>query len=283
MANKLKNALEISNSMEIEGRKMDFDFEMDEVPRYWYDNDAFKSTFLNALSCLFPEGERMFMDAVRDCQGGISDPKLLEQIKGFIKQEAIHGHEHAQYNDFLAKWNYPIEKINVFEKKEKVWIRKYLSAKRRLAITCALEHFTAIMAHQVLTSSELMKGMHPGFKEMWRWHAVEETEHKAVAYDVYQQAVGSYWLRVLVMMEITFFFCLRTSIYQAMFLWRDGKLFSPKTWWSGIKFYFFTPGLVRKIWRDYWQYYRRDFHPWQQDNRYLLKEWEAEGQNFKTV
>src|SRR5690554_7843610 len=70
-------------------------------------------------------------------------------------------------------------------------MRKNMSAKHRLAITCALEHFTAILAHQVLTNPELIKGMHPGFKEMWRWHAVEETEHKAVAFDVYQQASGS--------------------------------------------------------------------------------------------
>lgn len=283
MSNKTESALAISSSIDIKGRKMDFEFDMDDVPRYWFDDDAFKSTFLNSLSCMFPEGERMFMDAVRDCQHAVTDPKLLEQIKGFIKQEAIHGHEHAQYNDFLKKWNYPIDKINAFEAKEKIWMRKHLSAKHRLAVTCALEHFTAILAHQVLTNPELIKGMHPGFKEMWRWHAVEETEHKAVAYDVYQQASGSYWLRILVMMQVTFLFCLRTSIYQAIFLWKDGNLFKPKVWWSGIKFYFFTPGLVRKIARDYLDYYRPSFHPWQHDNRYLLDEWEQEGQKFKTV
>ncbi len=87
MSNKTESALAISNSIDIKGRKMDFEFDMDDVPRYWFDNDAFKSTFLNSLSCMFPEGERMFMDAVRDCQDSVSDPKLLEQIKGFIKQE----------------------------------------------------------------------------------------------------------------------------------------------------------------------------------------------------
>lgn len=283
MNSTLQNALDISNSMEIQGRKMDFEFELEDIPRHWYDDDAFKSTYMNALSCMFPEGERMFMDAVRDCQDKITDPKLLEQIKGFIKQEAIHGHEHAQYNDFLAKWNYPIEKINRFEKKEKIWMRKYLSAKRRLAVTCALEHFTAVMANQLLTDPEITEGMHPEFKEMWRWHAIEETEHKAVAFDVYQQAVGSYWLRIMVMLEITVLFCLRTTVYQMIFLWKDGKLLNPKTWYQGIKFYFFKPGIARKGLRDYLSYFRRDFHPWQQDNRYLLKEWEAEGQKFKPV
>lgn len=283
MNSKLQKAQAISSSMEIPGRKMEFEFDLDDIPKYWYGDDVFKSTFMNALSCLFPEGERMFMDAVRDNQHKISDPQLLQQIKGFIKQEAIHGHEHAQYNDYLKKWHYPIDKIMAFEKKEKAWMKKWLPRKHRLAVTCALEHFTAIMAHQVLTNPESTEGMHPQFKEMWRWHAIEETEHKAVAYDVYQQAVGSYWLRVLTMINVTILFCLRTSIIQAIFLWKDGQLFNPKVWWKGFRFYFLKPGLVPTIWRDYLDYFRRDFHPWMHDNRELLGEWEAEQQKYKTV
>jgi len=283
MNSKQQKAQAISSSMEIPGRKMEFEFELDDIPKYWYGDDVFKSTFMNALSCLFPEGERMFMDAVRDHQHKISDPQLLQQIKGFIKQEAIHGHEHAQYNDFLKKWNYPIDKIMSFEKKEKIWMKKWLPRKHRLAITCSLEHFTAIMAHQILTNPESTEGMHPQFKEMWRWHAVEETEHKAVAYDVYQQAVGSYWLRVITMINITVLFCLRTSIIQAIFLWKDGQLFNPKVWWKGFQFYFLKPGLVPTIFRDYLDYFRRDFHPWDHDNRELLGKWEEEQQKYKIV
>lgn len=283
MNSNLQKARAISSSMEIPGRKMEFEFKLDDIPKYWYDDDAFKSTFMNALSCLFPEGERMFMDAVRDNQKNITDPQLLQQIKGFIKQEAIHGHEHAQYNDFLKKWNYPIDKIMDFEKKEKIWMKKWLPRKHRLAITCALEHFTAIMAHQILTNPESTEGMHPQFKEMWRWHAVEETEHKAVAYDVYQQAGGNYWLRIITMINISVLFCLRTSIIQAIFLWKDGQLFNPKVWWKGFQFYFLKPGLVPTIFRDYLDYFRRDFHPWDHDNRELLGKWEAEGQKYKSV
>lgn len=283
MNHRLQQAKDISASIDIPARKMEFEFELNDIPKYWYGDDVFKSTFMNALSCLFPEGERMFMDAVRDNQNKITDPQLLKQIKGFIKQEALHGHEHAQYNDFLKKWNYPIDKIMSFEKKEKKWIKKWLPRQHRLAITCALEHFTAIMAHQILTNPEATEGMHPQFKEMWRWHAVEETEHKAVAFDVYQAAVGSYWLRVLTMINITVFFCLRTSIIQAIFLWKDGKLFSPKVWWKGFQFYFLKPGLVPTIWRDYLDYFRRDFHPWMHDNSELLAQWEAEGQKYKSV
>ncbi|WP_430460756.1 metal-dependent hydrolase [Thalassolituus sp. LLYu03] len=283
MTIELQKAKAISASIDIPGRKMEFGFDVDDIPKYWYANDAFRSTFMNALSCLFPEGERMFMDAVRDNQHKITDPQLQKQIKGFIKQEAIHGHEHAQYNDCLKKWGYPIDAIMRFEKREKIWMKKWLPASRRLSITCALEHFTAIMAHQILTNPEATEGMHPQFKQMWRWHAIEETEHKAVAYDVYQEAVGSYRLRVFTMLVITLMFCLRTSAVQAIFLWKDGQLFNPKVWWNGFKFYFFKPGLVPTIWRDYKDYFRRDFHPWMHDNRELLGQWEAEEQAYKTV
>lgn len=278
----------ISQSISISGRKMDFAFDFDDIPRHWIKRNPFRSTFMNSLSCMFPEGEKMFMDAVRDCQKNIKNPSntLLEQVKGFIKQEAIHGHEHAQYNDFLRKWGYPIDKINRFEKKEKIWMRKYIPASHRLAITCALEHFTAIMAHQVLTNPMTTRDMHPQFKEMWRWHAIEETEHKAVAFDVYQEAVGSYWLRVFVMLEVTLMFCFRTTLYQAIFLWKDRQLFNPKVWWQGLHFYFLEGGfrgLVPSMARDYLAYFKRDFHPWQQDNRDLLQEWNQEGHQYKTV
>ncbi|MFY9178983.1 MAG: metal-dependent hydrolase [Venatoribacter sp.] len=279
----LEQAHTISQSINIDGRKMEFNFELDEIPRTWVKDDVFTSSFLSALSCLFPEGERMFMDAVRDNLDKISDPQLLEQVKGFIKQEAIHGHEHAQYNAYLKKWGYPIDKINNFEKKEKIWMRKWLPASRRLAITCALEHFTAIMAHQLLTNSDFTQDMHPEFKQLWRWHAIEETEHKAVAFDVYQQAVGKYWLRALTMFEVTILFCLRTSIIQAIFLWKDRQLFNPKVWWQGFRFYFLKPGLVRSIASDYLDYYKKDFHPWRHDNRELLGQWQSEGQKYKSV
>lgn len=276
-------AQKISAQMNIPGRKMEFGFDLNELPRYWFDNNAFKTTYMNALSCLFPEGERMFIDAVRDHQHKISDPRLLEQIKGFIKQEAIHGHEHHQFNEYLDSLGYPASKVEAFEKKEKVWMKKLIPARGRLAVTCAIEHFTAIMAHDVLTNPEATAGMDERFRELWRWHAIEETEHKAVAFDVYQATNGSYLRRIIAMMIVTVMFCIRASTVQAIFLWKDGQLLKPKTWWDGITFYFGKNGLVKNIWRNYIDYYRPGFHPWDHDNRDLLEKWTGEGHGYKAV
>ncbi len=276
-------AQQISRNMEIPGRKMHFEFDLKQLPRYWYDNNAFKSTYMNALSCLFPEGERMFIDAVRDNKDKVSDPKLLEQIKGFIKQEAIHGHEHHLFNEYLDSMGYPASKIEAFEKKEKRLMRKWVPAIDRLALTCAVEHFTAIMAHDLLQHPERSDGVDENFKQLWRWHAIEETEHKAVAFDVYQAVGGGYLRRMLAMVVVTVMFCLRASIVQGIFLWKDGKLFSPSTWIDGFKFYFGKDGLTRSIFKNYLDYYRTDFHPWDHDNREYLESWIEEAQSYKAV
>ena len=276
-------ALEISRNMEIPGRKMDFEFDLKTLPRYWYDNNAFKSTYMNALSCLFPEGERMFIDAVRDNKHKVSDPKLLEQIKGFIKQEAIHGQEHHLFNEYLDSLGYPASKVEAFEKKEKRLMKKWIPAIDRLAVTCAVEHFTAIMAHDLLEHPERSDGVDENFKQLWRWHAIEETEHKAVAFDVYQAAGGGYFRRVFNMLIVTIMFCLRASIVQGIFLWKDGNLFKPSTWIDGFKFYFGKGGLTRSIFKNYIDYYRPGFHPWDHDNREYLKSWIAEAQSYRAV
>ncbi len=262
---------------------MDFGFDFKDLPRYWNDNDAFKTHFMNALSCLFLEGERMFIDAVRDHQDQITDETLKQQVKSFIKQEAIHGHEHHLFSEFLDSQGYPATKVEAFERKEKAFIKKWMPARRRLALTCAVEHFTAILAHQVLTNPEATEGMDPRFKEMWTWHAIEETEHKAVCFDVYEQTGGGYWLRVFTMFNVTWMFLLRTAIVQAIFLWKDKKFFKLSTWKSGINFFWKKPGLIPSVWSDYKDYYRRDFHPWDHDNRELLGEWQANHDNYKTV
>jgi predicted metal-dependent hydrolase len=187
------------------------------------------------------------------------------------------------FSEFLDSQGYPATKVEAYERKEKQWMKKWMSPRRRLAITCAVEHFTAILAHQVLTNPEATEGMDPRFKEMWTWHAIEETEHKAVCFDVYEQTGGGYWMRVFAMFNVTWMFLLRTAFVQAIFLWKDKKFFKLSTWKSGINFFWKKPGLIPSVWSDYKDYYRRDFHPWDHDNRELLGEWQANHNNYKTV
>ena len=78
-----------------------------------------------------------------------------------------------------------------------------------LAATIALEHYTAIMAHEFLANPKHFKNAEPDTAAMWRWHAMEEIEHKGVAFDTYLHATRDWsrwrrWkLKSLMMMLIT--------------------------------------------------------------------------------
>lgn len=252
-------------------RRMDFEFR--DVPRYWADNDPHFTHLLNALSATFPEGERFFVDSVRQFQDRITDPVLKQQVSAFIGQEAMHAREHGHYNDYAKQHGIDLGFIEAFSRKRMAFIRGKFHAERQLAITCALEHFTAILAEQILAEPDIYNSFDASMRKLWLWHAVEESEHKAVAFDVYQSQVGSYPLRVRAMAITSFFFIMHTTLFQARLLKADGKLYDVRMWLKGLDRMWGRKGHFRKLIPSYLQYFRRDFHPWQHDNRAVLEQW----------
>ena len=80
-------------------RDLDFNFDPSLVPRDWCNGDEFTTTFMNALSLLFPEGEQFFVESVKHMQARITSPELQRRVAGFIGQEAMHGREHRAFNE----------------------------------------------------------------------------------------------------------------------------------------------------------------------------------------
>ena len=159
------------NNSDIQPRKMDFSFDP-AMPRYWFDDDQFKTILLTALSCTFPEGERFFVRSVRHYQKQIQDPLLREQVKGFIGQEAHHGNEHDAFNHFMESKGVPTGKVDEFVNRGMRFMAKHLSPQRQLAKTCALEHFTAMLAELMLEHPDFFKGMDERMLPLWLWNAV---------------------------------------------------------------------------------------------------------------
>jgi len=247
-------------------RRMDFEFDAS-IPTWWFDGDVVKTLMLTAQSCTFPEGERFFIRAVRDWQDGIRDPQLKQQVRGFIGQEAQHGQEHGRLNAFMRGRGLPTDQVEAFVRRGLGLRDKYMSAERRLAMTCALEHFTAMLAELVLEHPDFLKGMDERVLVLWLWHAVEESEHKAVAFDVYQDQVGSWWIRssqmAIVSLEFTFFSLLHfTRLYRA-----SGEKLGLRNVLRGLSYFGGRHGWLRKLGPRYLSYYRRDFHPDQVDGR----------------
>ena len=259
------------NNSDIQPRKMDFSFDP-AMPRYWFDDDQFKTILLTALSCTFPEGERFFVRSVRHYQKQIQDPLLREQVKGFIGQEAHHGNEHDAFNHFMESKGVPTGKVDEFVNSGMRFMAKHLSPQRQLAKTCALEHFTAMLAELMLEHPEFLKGMDERMLPLWLWHAVEESEHKAVAFDVYQEQVGNYWVRTSEMAFTTLEFISFTIFHYHQL--RKG-MDDPTDWRSvrgGVNWLLGKPGWLRKLGKSYLAYYKRDFHPAKRDSTFLRKQ-----------
>ena len=249
-------------------RRMDFEFD-DTIPKYWFDNNPMLTMLLTGLSCVFPEGERMFMRAVRHYQDQITDPELQKEVRAFIGQEAHHGKEHQAFNDFMAKKDLPIARIEAFVKKAIAFEEKNLSKERMLAKTCALEHFTAMFAEMILENPQFLDGIDDRLKPLWLWHAIEESEHKAVAFDVYQKTVDNYWIRSSEMAVTTVMFSFFTGLHTVELMRASGEQRNIKAIAQGLNKLLGKKGFFRGMLPHYLAYYRPDFHPNDRDSTQL--------------
>jgi len=247
------------------------DFAIPELPRYWYKGNVWITHFMNALSTTFPDGERFFIHAVRNYEKEITDPELRAQIRAFIGQEANHGKEHEAFNQALIdQHKLPLESKITFMKKALSFAKKRYSRREQLALTVGFEHFTAILANLMLQQTDFVEDIQGVYADMFMWHAVEETEHKAVAFDVFAATEDDYWLRVRGMAQATFFFLLITLRMQYSLLKHDNQLGNWRDALGFAKFLLVKPGMLTRIIPEYLDFYRPGFHPWQHDNRHLI-------------
>lgn len=257
----------------IEVRRPRFDWEGH--PAHWVPGDPMASHVGNALHLLFPTGERFFMEAVRNASDQVTDPELQEAIKEFIKQEAWHAQAHEQVLRHLADRG--IDPRGYIDRLEKLfdialrdrpnwpaWTQPW-QLRRRLAITAALEHFTAVLGHWALTSRGLDEADADGtMLDLFRWHAAEEVEHRALVYDVYDHVGGGYALRVVTMLGTTVGLLVEWALGVRYFIRHDPALTEGRR--PGLGDYVRAhrhgrvPGLGMLL-RSVPRYLRRDHHP----------------------
>jgi len=244
----------------------------------WLGGDVVATAVFNALSLTFPDGERMFMDAVR-AHKSYCDGQLLEDANNFIAQEAIHTREHVSLNKVLEGGHYPLEKIRAHIKQQ-IGLAEKLGPMVQLCATISLEHFTAMLGDSIMRNPAVFDGAPEDVRRLWIWHALEETEHKAVAFDVFMAATAKwsrfarYSARVRAMIFTTIDFNLHLTWYSALLLQADG-MGRVKSVAKVLWFLFGKPGFFRTGMQGYWNWYKPGFHPWQHDNRAMLKDWLA--------
>jgi predicted metal-dependent hydrolase len=240
----------------------------------WHSGSAFKTAFFNAFSMLFPIGEKFFIDSVLYFKDQIDDPRLLAEIKAFQGQESAHRLEHQRYNEILCRLRgYDLKKIEEPLVRRQAWVYKNLSPTRRLAGTAAYEHLTAILADDMLRNDDVMKGADPAVAELWRWHGIEETEHKSVAFDVYVATGGTVAERRGALLMNTWYFFKDVFGILRYMLKVEGKHTGIREWMSGLNFLFGYPGILRRLTFKYFRFFGKQFHPWNNDNRDLIDQW----------
>jgi hypothetical protein len=259
-------------------RRISFESSLQNLPRHFgADGDLISSHVAAGLSAVFPDGEDFFVRSVRHFRDQITDPELKRQVAGFIGQEAMHGREHRAFNARLDELGYPTKEVERITKWGLAARERLLSAKSNLAVTAALEHFTATMAELVLTSQETREQFgHPEVMNLFVWHALEESEHKAVAFDVYKAVGGSERTRVMTMNFLRFGFVVGMAFQVLVSLagdretYRRGKL---RQSWRRFRQ---APIMSREIWLQLKDYNRPDFHPDDRDTTALVEQWREE-------
>ena len=251
----------------------------DALTRDWMRNDVFATAWFNAMSITFPLGEQFFINSVRHYRDRITDPKLKEEMQQFFSQEAVHLREHKRYNQLLCEQRgYDLETLEGPLLRRMGWVKKNVRAREQLAGTAAVEHLTAVLAEKALGDHGLFTDADPAMVALWQWHAVEEMEHKAVAFDVYRAIGGSEKMRRAAMRRSTLLLTWDILHGVRHMLKCDGKLWSPKVWLSGLRFLVGKQGLLRGTWAPYKAFFREDFHPWQEDSSELIAQWQLQQQ-----
>jgi hypothetical protein len=241
--------------------------------RWWNGGDPVATALYNALSATFPKGEAFFVESVRQFREG-AEPRLAAEIKAFTTQEVMHSREHVQFNRRAHEAGYDLTKLE-----QRVDFRLDLVRSKppiaSLAATMALEHFTAILAHELLRDPRHLAACDPESGAMWRWHAIEEIEHKGVAYDTWLHATKHWprfkrWkVKAKVMLLVTRNFVVDRTAGALELLRQDG-ITGPKAWARLFWFAYVKPGMIRKILGAWASFFMPGFHPWNHDDRALI-------------
>lgn len=250
-------------------RRMDYNFE--NTPKYWCANDPAMTHYFTGLSTLFPEGESYFVRSVRALREHAKLNEALDrEISAFIGQEAMHSKEHHAFHINAQQHGLNPESLEKVTGIVLKGLEKIFSKKWNLLVTVGLEHYTAVLVVSMMeTVNEYMTDK--TIRDLWLWHSVEETEHKAVAFDLYEYLYGNglnaYLPRVTIFTLSLILITGLSTIYQIVLMKRDKQLSNLKTWQN---FFNFAAKQYKTFIPKFFEYYRYDFHPNQTNEKNLV-------------
>ena len=241
------------------------------IRRHYFANSPIISHLFTALSSTFPIGEQFFVHSVRNVRDQVQDENLQAQIAAFIGQEAMHSKAHTEFNTAWRSESYQLDRFQAWLERKDHYI-KNLHPKIQLAITCAFEHFTALLGGYLLKHPEVLATLDEDAAKLWIWHAIEEIEHRAVAFDVYQHVYGDDAIRRMIMRSVTVGFASLTFYSATQLFWQDKKKSIPKVGGNLFGLYFIGKMLIA-LSPEYFSYFKGSFHPSKRDYSNLVQGW----------
>jgi predicted metal-dependent hydrolase len=261
----------VPHGVKIVPRKFEFR-DLDSIPKYWFGGNVLITHLENTFSILIPPGERFFIQSVRNYADRVRDPAFAKLVQAFIAQEGHHTRAHHEFNRHFERFGIDIAREQAHADRIMTRASRYLPKKIQLGITVFFEHLTATGAHLLFAEPEIARLIHPEALRFWQWHAAEELEHKAVAFDLLRQAGGGYWTRVfsalvgLLWFGPTFFRMARRMLREdpqpiSAEMRAQAKMLDRKA--RAIQ----TPLLLA--------YFKPGFHPWKLDDLPYMEQWYA--------
>ena len=244
--------------------RSNLDFKLTDVPRYWFAGDPFLTRMFDALSLTFPDGERYFIQSVRLFRDQIQDPDLKQRVADFIRQEAQHGIAHDKMNQVMKDQGMPVDQFIQRLNKVFKFELKYRSPQYNIAMTAAAEHLTALMAETFYGEKETLQDAHPYVRALFAWHAIEEMEHRDVAFDVMQQVGNVPEVTRKMALVFTTGLMFGFTLYRANVMLKcDGfnRTQRLKMNVRGLQWLFGKQGKLRKMQSQYRDWFKPDFHP----------------------
>ncbi len=262
---------------EVVTRDLHFPMDTATVARHWFNKDPWMTHWMNAILAAVPDGERWVMNSARRQLEKLHDPEVRKAALEFIRQERIHAREHDEMNAACVKQGVPIDKVaGIFEQIRKQ-LQHRLSDDMQSSVAAAFEHFTAIISAVMLEHPELFDDTHPDLRAMLYWHFVEETEHKSVSFDVFVDASGGglrgYWLRTTGMVLAVALGLPLLVGNQGYLLFKDKQFLNVRSAARMTHLLFLRPGILRKVLAGVIPYFSPTFHPWDDDNREIIRIW----------
>ncbi|MGD9801731.1 MAG: metal-dependent hydrolase [Parvularculaceae bacterium] len=238
----------------------DIHFDLSASPMLWHGGSAGVTGFYDALSACFPLGEAFFIRSVKRGAAEIDDPALNAAVRGFVGQESVHSREHRAYNKRLSDAGYDVAAMERAQAKTIKWIEEDLGDDAALGITACMEHMTSVLAGQITYDEAYLRDADPAMRELWVWHAMEEAEHGAVAFDVLAAKRPGYFYRVGLMLLSTWML-FEIILRNYGLIARTDR--APRALREMLSYLFWSPGFLRRVFFPYLSWYRPGFHPFQ--------------------